>query len=586
MISPSGTGGSERERKAALLAGLIGGSVGVIAEVSSLMASDPGAPVRAIAYGLIAIASLYYLMTSKRTEVPIVLAALTFGALSLIDAMGTMNVSGFDTGTTLAFLVLLSIIYVTTRASRTTGALTVGSTFIALYAIAAVIIEQPEFSVAVSWILIGIPGQVLVIWLTWNLIASLAVASDMEATQSRIQHALARCSQVLLTSRDDDPLTAALDALLGATDADYAYIDVNRIDREGNVTWEIVAAAVGADVPDGENAFDEGDYDQLQHVSEALAAGRPTQLITSELPSPIRDRYEAEGIKSELMAPILIRDQWVGTIGYSDFWRDGTWLPVEIEALTRAAAMVGAYWEREQAREGLEELAAAKDRFIATVSHELRTPLAAVVGFAGELAEGVDGYTHEEITEMVQLIASQSVEMAQLVDDLLTAERAASGNLTIKPAAIDLFEESKSVVDSMRVGLELMVQGEPTPAWADTLRTRQIMRNLLTNAARYGGEEVRVTVSSLGELAVFVVADDGPGINVVDSEKIFDPYYRAQTAEGRPDSVGLGLAVARQLARMMDGDLVYRRRSGWTRFELSLPATRERAAGITLATSA
>ncbi len=427
MTSPSGTGGNERDRKAALLAGLVGGSIGVIAEIGPLLESDPGATVRAVAYGLIAIVSLYYLMTSTRTEVPIILAALTFGTLSLIDAMGSMNVSGFDTGTSLAFLVLLSIIYVTTRESRTTRALIVGSTFIGLYAIASVVIEQPEFSIAVSWILIGIPGQVLVIWLTWRLIESLAVASDTEAAQSRIQRALARCSQVLLTSRDDDPLTAALDALLGATDADYAYIDINRTDREGNVTWEIVAEAVGANVPDGESAFDEGDYIQLQAVSEALAAGQPTQLVVSELPSPIRDRYEAEGIKSELMAPILIRDQWVGTIGYSDFWRHGTWRQVEIEALTRAADMVGAYWEREQAREGLEELAAAKDRFIATVSHELRTPLAAVVGFAGELAEGVDGYTHEEITEMVQLIASQSVEMAQLVDDLLTAERAASG---------------------------------------------------------------------------------------------------------------------------------------------------------------
>jgi signal transduction histidine kinase len=112
------------------------------------------------------------------------------------------------------------------------------------------------------------------------------------------------------------------------------------------------------------------------------------------------------------------------------------------------------------------------------------------------------------------------------------------------------------------------------------------MRNLLTNAARYGGGEIKLSVSSLGELAVLVVSDDGPGINVVDSEKIFDPYYRAQSAEGRPDSVGLGLAVARQLARMMGGDLVYRRRSGWTRFELSLPATPERASGFSLATSA
>ncbi|HSO50511.1 MAG TPA: HAMP domain-containing sensor histidine kinase, partial [Acidimicrobiia bacterium] len=250
-----------------------------------------------------------------------------------------------------------------------------------------------------------------------------------------------------------------------------------------------------------------------------------------------------------------------------------TWLPVEVEALTRAADMVGAYWEREHAREGLEELAEAKDRFIATVSHELRTPLAAVVGFAGELAEGVESYTSEEITEMVQLIASQSVEMAQLVDDLLTAERAASGNLTVKPTTVDLLDESRSIVESMRTDVTVTVDGDPTPAWADILRTRQILRNLLTNAARYGGSQVKISVSSLGDTAVIVVSDDGPGINVVDSERIFDPYYRAQTEEARPDSVGLGLAVARQLARIMGGDLVYRRRAGWTRFELTLPTT-------------
>jgi signal transduction histidine kinase len=558
----------------------VGGAVAVIAEVGPLLESDPGAAVRAIAYGLIAIVSLYQLMTTLRTEVPIALAALVFGTLSLVDAAGNMNVSGFDIGTTLAFLILLAIIYVTTRQSRKTTPLVVGSTLIGLYAIASIIIEQPEFSVAVSWILIGIPGQILAVWLTSRLIDSLAVASELEATYSRIQQALARCSQVLLTRRDDEPLVAALQALLDATEADYAYVDLNRVDREGNVTWEIVAEASGPDVPPGQNIFDGGDYDQLEEVNELLAAGEPAQVIASDLPLPIRDRYEAEGIKAELMAPIFIRDQWVGTIGYSDFWREGTWLPVEVEALTRAADMVGAYWEREHAREGLEELAEAKDRFIATVSHELRTPLAAVVGFAGELAEGVDSYTSDEIAEMVQLIASQSVEMAQLVDDLLTAERAASGNLTVKPVTIDLLLESRSVVDSMRAGVDVIIEGEPTPAWADTLRTHQILRNLLTNADRYGGKVVKINVSSLGDTAVIVVSDDGPGINVVDSERIFDPYYRAQTEEARPDSVGLGLAVARQLARIMGGDLVYKRRGGWTRFELTLPATPENAPAL------
>ncbi|MEX1126376.1 MAG: GAF domain-containing sensor histidine kinase [Acidimicrobiia bacterium] len=577
MTSPPATGGNGRERKAALLTGLIGGVVGFLVDLGALLDGDPAGTIRAASSALIAVVSLYELMNKQRTEVVAALAALIFGSLSLIEASGNMNVSGFDTGTTLSFMILASIVYVTTRRSKATTPLIVGSGLIAFYAVASVAIQRPKFSVAVSWILIGMLGQVLVIWLTWRLIHSLAVASQLEATHSRIQQALARCSQVLLTRRDDEPLTAALQALLGSTEADYVYVDMNRVDRQGNVTWEIVAEAMGPNVPPGDDLFNEGNYEQLSEVNRLLAAGEPAQVIVSEMPRPIRDRYEAEGIKAELMAPVFIRDQWVGTIGFSDFWREGTWLPVEVEALTRAADMVGAYWEREHAREGLEELAAAKDRFIATVSHELRTPLAAVVGFAGELAESVDNYTTEEIAEMVHLIAGQSVEMAQLVDDLLTAERAASGNLTIKSTAIDLLYESRSVVESMRVGENVTIDGDPTPAWADTLRTRQIVRNLLTNASRYGGSQVKITVSSLGDTAVMVVSDDGPGINVVDSERIFDPYYRSQTEEVRPDSVGLGLAVARQLARMMDGDLVYRRRAGWTRFELTLPSSSEDA---------
>ncbi len=580
MTSPPGIGGNERDRKAALLAGLVGSLIGFLTEMRPLVEGDPASTIRAVSYGVIAIASLYELLHDRRTEIVAAIAALIIGTLSLIDASGALEVTGFDTGTTLAFLILVAIVYVTTRRSKATTPLMLCSGSIALYTVAAIVIEQPEFAVAVSWILIGILGQILVIWLTWRLIDSLAVASELEATHSRIQQALARCSQVLLTRRDDEPLAAALQALLGSTEADYVYVDMNRVDRKGHVTWEIVAEAYGPNVPPGDNLFDSGDYEQLQDVETALAAGSPAYVIVSQMPRPIRDRYEAEGIMAELMAPIFIRDQWVGTIGYSDFWREGTWLPAEVEGLTRAADMVGAFWEREHAREGLEELAEAKDRFIATVSHELRTPLAAVVGFAGELAEGVENYSTEEIAEMVQLIAGQSVEMAQLVDDLLTAERAASGNLTIKPTAIDLLHETRSVVDSMRVGENVVVDGDPTPAWADTLRTRQIVRNLMTNASRYGGDQVKVTVSSLGDTAVMVVSDDGPGINVVDSERIFDPYYRVQNDDARPDSVGLGLAVARQLARIMGGDLVYRRRAGWTRFELTLPTTSEHAPAL------
>jgi signal transduction histidine kinase len=103
------------------------------------------------------------------------------------------------------------------------------------------------------------------------------------------------------------------------------------------------------------------------------------------------------------------------------------------------------------------------------------------------------------------------------------------------------------------------------------LRTRQILRNLITNAVRYGGDTIAVEVAAEGKMARVTVRDNGAGVKGMDGERIFDAYYRAAQAESKPDSVGLGLSVARQLARLMKGDLVYRRRSGWTEFELTLP---------------
>jgi len=562
---------SPRYRAAVLFIAVIGTTLGIMAEYGVWASGRPGAGYRLIAYATIGLTAAFQLLRNRRVEAVGAMAALAFSTLSLTEAG---RLTGFDSGNTLACLILISVVYVATRESRSGVPLVLASGLTATYTVASIMLEQPPVSEAIAKLMIGIPGQALVMWIIWQLIQSLAGASEREAKTARIQVALSTCSQALLTGRDQEPLNAALKALLDATEADYAYIDVNRVDNEGQVTWEIVAEAIGSNVPPGPDTFDEGDYSQFPQIIEVLAGGLPARLRVSDLPLPIRDRYEAEGIRSELMAPIMIRDQWVGTLGYSDFWRDDAWTDVEVEGLMRAADMVGAYWERESAREGLVELAAAKDRFIATVSHELRTPLAAVVGFSGELAEGLDRYSLQEVAEMVTLISSQSQEVAQLVDDLLTAERAASGNLTFRPSSFDLLDECRSIVGSLGIELEVTVDGDPSlVAWADTLRTRQIVRNLLTNAQRYGGSRVRVEVSSKANLAVLVVSDDGPGVKGIDAEHIFDPYYRSQSsADSKPESVGLGLAVARQLARMMGGDLIYRRRNGWTRFELTLPS--------------
>jgi signal transduction histidine kinase len=495
-----------------------------------------------------------------------------YGGLSLADSATPLVVSPFDGATSLALMMLLGVLFLATHSRTHEPPVWAFSSAIALFTCLSVMIERPPPVYALGRMLIGVPGQILTLWLVTKLLNTIRQATQREARISRTRDALASASHILLTDLDNEAVPAALQALLAATEADYAYVDVNMVDDRGRVTWKIVHDAAGDSVPPGPDAFGSGDYGNLEWVAELLGAGLPARIVVKDLSEPIRSRYVAEGIKAELAAPIMIRQEWVGTIGFSDFWRDGEWTETEVDALMRAADMIAAYWQRHRAKEGLENLARAKDRFIAAVSHELRTPLSAVVGFAAELSANLDRYSSDDVREMVTLISSQSREVANLVDDLLTVERAATGNLTIQATRVDLVSEVKQVVDAHTSETHsVSVVGEPAWAWCDALRVRQIIRNLVSNAYRYGGERVEVGAESMGDISMVWVADNGSGIADVDASRIFDPYYRSRPDQALPDSVGLGLAIARQLARLMSGDLVYRRVSGWTRFELTLP---------------
>ena len=224
--------------------------------------------------------------------------------------------------------------------------------------------------------------------------------------------------------------------------------------------------------------------------------------------------------------------------------------------------------------EELEEVVRSKDRFIATVSHELRNPLTGVIGLAQTLREARELLSDEEIDEMLEMIHDGSSELGNIVEDLLVAAREDLETLVIKARDFGLLEEMQSLLLTVPGQVDSHVHvADPNTApavYADPLRVRQIVRNLLSNAARYGGDTVRCEIDTRGGMAILAVADDGSGVPTGSEERIFEPYG---TAEGTDHvaSVGLGLAVSRQLARRMGGELDYRRVDGWTRFELTLP---------------
>ncbi len=214
----------------------------------------------------------------------------------------------------------------------------------------------------------------------------------------------------------------------------------------------------------------------------------------------------------------------------------------------------------------LERLLADKDEFIATVSHELRTPLATVFGLAQQLDERWDEFSEPERQEFVHLVAFESAELSGLVEDLLVAARADDHiRLRLEPVSLRAMCQLLPSADA--------VVWEPgdAVALADPLRVRQVLRNLLSNARRYGGPNVHFSFAD-GDLASVTVADDGPGVAAGAEERIFAPFVSAPSTNASPAAIGLGLTVSRRLASLMGGRIEYERRDGWTRFTLILPS--------------
>ena len=225
-------------------------------------------------------------------------------------------------------------------------------------------------------------------------------------------------------------------------------------------------------------------------------------------------------------------------------------------------------------------IATSRDEFLASVSHEIRTPLTMVVGLAHELAEDPHRFSPDERAEFIGMISDQSSELSHIVDDLLVAARLDGGELSVSPIDLDLCSlVETAVADCEPVispygAIVQVFQPESVRAWADPTRVRQIIRNLLTNALRYGGPSIEVgCVAGPNGMSFVEVRDNGEGVPEAARERIFRPYERAHSLRGQPGSVGLGLAVSTQLADLMRGELTYRYEDGWSLFRLALPTS-------------
>ncbi len=220
----------------------------------------------------------------------------------------------------------------------------------------------------------------------------------------------------------------------------------------------------------------------------------------------------------------------------------------------------------------------AKDEFVASISHELRTPLTTIYGFSEILLDqGV--IDPAQATDLLTLINTESADLHRMVEDLLTTARSEAGTIAFKLGAVDLSEELGVNMTAMaRTGVHIEADLTATEVWADAMRVRQILRNLLSNAHHHGGEHIRVTSQDRGDEVAVVVADNGDGVPLHKVSRLFTRYVHEGEDPLTTGSVGMGLAVVKILAEGMGGEVRYERQDGWSQFIVTLPSREGNAA--------
>ena len=227
------------------------------------------------------------------------------------------------------------------------------------------------------------------------------------------------------------------------------------------------------------------------------------------------------------------------------------------------------------------EGSAAKSRFLATMSHELRTPLNAILGYTDLIDSGVQDPSAHTERSYIARARTAARHLLSLIDDILTVSKApATGEYpALEPVKIgDLINDVQSVIeplaDQKALDFEVRCDIDGQRVLIDRKRVRQILINVLANAVKFTKDgSVELVVDCRDGTISFVTRDTGRGIAEEEREKIFEPFWQA--ARSRHEShggTGLGLAVSRQLARSMNGDLTVRSHTGdGAEFELTLP---------------
>ena len=275
-----------------------------------------------------------------------------------------------------------------------------------------------------------------------------------------------------------------------------------------------------------------------------------------------RELIRAAGIRSYMAVPLKVNEAILGVITFASASR--SYDSQDFALAKNIASSAAVAIDNAQLHEGANAASRAKSNFLAVMSHELRTPLSAITGYADLLEAGIPDPMTPKQREQVGRIRLRAYDLLRIIEEILAFSRMETGEERFHFEDVDLgalIDDVARVARPMAEerGLELETQAPARPAVVrtDANKARQILVDLLSNAVKFTKEgHIGLEAHMTNGSASFRVSDTGIGIAPEYYEKIFEPFFQVEEALTREKGgTGIGLAVARKLARHLGGDI-------------------------------
>jgi signal transduction histidine kinase len=253
----------------------------------------------------------------------------------------------------------------------------------------------------------------------------------------------------------------------------------------------------------------------------------------------------------------------------------------ELSRLSQYAVSITAGLDRVALNSRIHALEKAKSDFLNIASHELRGPMTVIKGYLTMFEAGSLGELSPMASSVLPLLISKSDEINWMLEQMLEAARLEEGRLELNKKRADIVDVTEKAIDGVRIllrGHDLKVEepNELVEAQLDPDRFQMIVRNLLSNAAKYSpaGSDITVRIRSVDGTASVTVIDHGAGISPEDQAHLFTRFGRTPSTQ-HVQGTGLGLWLSREIARMHDGDLTVESTPGsGSTFVVAVPVER------------